>query len=117
MVWACAAAGVETKPEWKLDGLNLLPLLEGKAEHLARTDLFWKFGNDQFAVRGGDWKLVKVHADKGLFNLPKDISETTDRTAEQGKLAQDLKARWDGWETKNPSVNLKVAAEKKGKEQ
>ncbi|MCX6894694.1 MAG: sulfatase-like hydrolase/transferase [Verrucomicrobia bacterium] len=114
---ACAAAGVETKPEWKLDGLNLLPLLEGKAEHLARTDLFWKFGNDQFAIRGGDWKLVKVHADKGLFNLPKDISETTDRTAEQGKLAEDLKARWDVWETKNPTVNLKVAAEKKGKEQ
>lgn len=111
---ACAVAGVETKPEWKLDGLNLMPLLEGKTSHLDRTELFWKFGNDQFAIRNGDWKLVKVHADKGLFNLTKDISETTDRTAERGPYAQELKTHWDGWNAKNPNINLKAAAEKGG---
>jgi len=111
---ACAVAGVETKPEWKLDGLNLMPLLEGKTEHLARTELFWKFGSDQFAVRNGGWKLVKVHADKGLFDLDKDISEKVDRTAERAPFAQELKAHWDGWDAKNPAVTLKAAAEKPG---
>ena len=108
---AAAAAGVETKPEWKLDGLNLLPLLEGKTEHLARTELFWKFGADQFAVRNGDWKLVKVHADKGLFDLSKDIGETTDRAAERGPYAQEAKAHWDSWNAKNTAKSLKNASE------
>ena len=37
---ALAAAGVEIKPEWKLDGVNLLPYLSGQnsgAPHKALT--------------------------------------------------------------------------------
>ena len=40
---ALAAARVEASPEWKLDGVNLLPLLEGSTETLNR-ELFWRFG-------------------------------------------------------------------------
>jgi arylsulfatase A-like enzyme len=112
---AVAAAGVDAKSDWKLDGLNLLPLLEGKTNHLARTELFWKFGPTQFAVRNGGWKLVRVHADKGLFDLDKDISETTDHTADRGPLAQELKTHWDGWDSQNPKTSLKAAAESPAK--
>jgi len=110
---AVAVAGLETQPEWKLDGLNLLPLLEGKTNHLTRKEFFWKFGDTQFAVRNGDWKLVRVHNDKGLFDLATDISETTDHTAERGPFAKELKTHWDGWESQNQVVSLKSVAEDK----
>lgn len=110
-----AAAGVTIQPEWKLDGRNLLPLLEGKEEHLPRSEFFWKFGGDQFAVRNGDWKLVKVHADKGLFNLSQDISETTDHAAERDSSAQGLRAAWNQWEAQNVSISLKAVAKRKKK--
>lgn len=109
---AVAAAGIEAQPDWKLDGANLLPLLEGKAQHVQRSGFFWQFGDQQFATRNGDWKLVKVQQDKGLFNLPKDISETTDCTAGQGKLAEDMKTQWDAWASMNPKESLNVADKK-----
>lgn len=93
-----AAAGGEVKPEWQLDGVNLLPLLEGKAEHLAPRDLFFRFGV-QHAVRSGDWKLVK--ASKGmepmLVNLADDPGEQTDLSAKFPDKKKDLQARFDAW--------------------
>jgi hypothetical protein len=68
----------------------------------------WKFGEAQFAVRNADWKLVKVQADKGLYDVSKDIGETADRTAEQAKLAEDLKMQWDNWDARNAKVSLNV---------
>ena len=40
---ALAAAGTRVDPAWQLDGVNLLPLLEGKAEHLAPRELYFRF--------------------------------------------------------------------------
>jgi arylsulfatase A-like enzyme len=83
------------------DGVNLLPWLEGKAEPPAREHLFWKFGPTQFAVRGGDTKLVRVNNDKGLFNLHADIAETTDLMAKQPAEAKQLEAAWKKWDAGN----------------
>jgi arylsulfatase A-like enzyme len=110
-----AVAGIDTKPEWKLDGQNLMPLLEGKTNQLGRAGMFWKFGDAQYAVRTGNWKLVKVHADKGLFDLDKDIGETTDRTAERTRLAEDLKVQWDAWEARNPKMSLNAEGRKQAR--
>ena len=55
---ALAAAGVEVKPEWKLDGVNLLPYLTGEKTGAPHEALYWRFGR-QIAIRMGDWKLVK----------------------------------------------------------
>jgi arylsulfatase A-like enzyme len=95
---ALAAAGVEVKPEWQLDGVNLLPLLEGKAPTLEPRALYWRFGV-QYAIREGDWKLVK--ASKGmapmLVNLAADMGEQTDLAATQPEKAKELQAQWDQW--------------------
>ena len=48
-----AAAGVPPKPEWKLDGVNLLPFLEGKTTAAPHEALYWRFG-EQMAIRMGD---------------------------------------------------------------
>jgi arylsulfatase A-like enzyme len=95
---ALAAAGIEGKPEWKLDGVNLLPLLEGKSPKLDREALYWRFGV-QFAVRQGDWKLVKAAKDLKpvLVNLAADKAEAKDLSAEHPEKAKALLALWEKW--------------------
>ena len=95
---ALAAAGGDVKPEWQLDGVNLLPLLEGKTEHLAPRALYFRFGV-QSAVREGDWKLVKASKDMTpmLVNLATDPGEQTDLTAQQPEKARALQTLFDRW--------------------
>jgi arylsulfatase A-like enzyme len=54
---ALAAAGVTAQAEKPLDGVNLLPFLDGTRSDAPHEFLFWRFGN-QMAVRKGDWKLT-----------------------------------------------------------
>ena len=95
---ALAAAGAQVKPEWELDGVNLLPLLEGKADKLAPRPLFFRFGV-QYAVREGDWKLVKASKEMApmLVNLASDRGEQTDLTAKFPERAAALQKRYDDW--------------------
>jgi len=62
---ALAAAGVAARPEWKLDGVNLLPFLSGEKSGAPHEALYWRFGQ-QIAVRKGDWKLVKGAGSPGV---------------------------------------------------
>jgi arylsulfatase A-like enzyme len=99
---ALAAAGVAVRPEWKLDGVNLLPLLEGRTERLEREALFWRFGV-QYAVRAGDWKLVKASVDMQpmLVNLAADPGEKIDLAARHPDKVRELQALWDKWNAGN----------------
>lgn len=99
---ALAAAGGAPQPDWKLDGTNLLPLMEGKAEKLDRDTLYWRFGV-QYAVRQGDWKLVKAGLNQPvqLFNLKDDRNEKDDLAAKQPEKAKALQALWDAWNANN----------------
>lgn len=93
---ALAAAGATTSIP--LDGVNLLPLLEGKADKLAPRELYFRFGVQQ-AVRQGDWKLVKARKDMQpmLVNLATDPGEQTDLTAKEPEKAQALQKLFDQW--------------------
>jgi arylsulfatase A-like enzyme len=95
---ALAAAGVEVKPEWQIDGMNLLPVLEGKRPTLDRPGLYWRFGV-QFAVRHGDWKLVKASKEMrpALINLHSDPAEAKDLSADQPDRAKQMLAMWEQW--------------------
>lgn len=99
---ALAAAGASARPEWQLDGVNLLPLLEGKTDQPPHDALFWRFGV-QYAVRQGDWKLVKpsIHAAPRLFNVAADPGEKTDLAAQQPERVKQLQALWDAWNARN----------------
>jgi arylsulfatase A-like enzyme len=106
-----AAASVESRAEWKLDGVNLLPYLTGKQKGAPHEALYWRFGQ-QIAVRMGNWKLVKApgaNAAQGefqtnattegahLYNLAGDVGEQNNLAEkEPGKLKQ-LAAAWDKW--------------------
>ena len=109
---ALAAAGVTAKPEWKLDGVNLLPYLTGQNSGVPHEALYWRFGQ-QIAIRMGDWKLVKGVGSKGvegverqgkastegaeLYNLKQDIGEKIDLAQKEPAKFKELAAAWDKW--------------------
>jgi arylsulfatase A-like enzyme len=108
---AVAAAGGAVAADWKLDGVNLLPYLEGKAGGQPHPTLYWRFG-PQWAIRQGDWKLVQGYdyaaANQGpvyqtqvtppqLFHLADDLGETKDLAAQHPDRVKALQAAWQAW--------------------
>jgi arylsulfatase A-like enzyme len=75
-----------------------MPLLEGKVPKLDREALYWRFGV-QFAVRQGDWKLVKASKDMKpvLVNLAADKAEAKDLSSDHPERAEALRALWEKW--------------------
>lgn len=92
---ALVAADVKPVSAHPLDGVNLFPLLTGKTDKAPHDLLFWRVGRN-ITVRAGDWKLVRQQErGKGkpefqLFNLTKDVAETTDLKASEPALANKL---------------------------
>lgn len=111
---ALASAGVEAKPEWKLEGTNLLPYLDGGKTGAPHDSLYWRFGQ-QMAIRSGDYKLVRYDSNADtqtgstrqpvtsarLYNLARDLGETTDLSAAQPEKVAELQAKWDAWNQQN----------------
>lgn len=106
---ALAAAGVDAKPEWKLDGVDLVPYLSGKKNGAPHRVLYWRFG-PQMAIRRGDWKLVRpdravtgefadVAKEPMLFNLAEDVGEKNDLASKHSAKVKELQATWDQWNT------------------
>jgi arylsulfatase A-like enzyme len=92
-----AAAGVS---EPRLEGIDLFPILAGRAPQIERT-LFWRTnvgGQSQKAVRRGDWKLVVDGTHVFVFNIRADIGERQDLAHQQQDRARDLRALLAAWE-------------------
>ena len=86
-----AATGSPVPPEAKLEGINLIPLLQNGARPQERT-LFFRYTlptRRQRAVRQGDWKLMVDGPNQMLFNVATDPGERIDLAAAR----QDLVAR------------------------
>lgn len=95
---ALAAAGGALSPDWKLDGVNLLPFLTGEKAGPPHEALFWRYG-PQHAARKGDWKLLVQarQAAPQLYNLARDIGEAHDLAAEEPAKLKELQASYDQW--------------------
>ena len=99
-----AAAGVAAHPDYPLDGVSLLPVLDDPGATIAR-DLYWrmKFRN-QKALRSGDWKYLALDGDEFLFDLSKDQRERANLARRHpGRLAE-LRARYAAWEATLPPI-------------
>jgi arylsulfatase A-like enzyme len=95
---ALAAAGFTMSPDWKLDGVNLLPFLSGEKSGLPHETLYWRF-QDQHAIRRGDWKLVQTRTDPKphLYTLARDIGESTDLADKEPARLKELGDAWAAW--------------------
>lgn len=90
-------AGGQQLPLEHNDGISLLPLFKGEA--LGERTLIWHFphyanqgGEPSSIIRRGNWKLIHYYEDgrKELYNLSKDIGETTDLAAAYLDKVQEL---------------------------
>ena len=93
-----AAVGGTVEADWKLDGVNLLPLLAGETTSPPHETLYWRFGT-QRAIRQGDWKLLMGPDATAweLYNLAEDISEANDLAAQMPEQVAALTAAWEAW--------------------
>jgi hypothetical protein len=114
-----AAVGLTEKAEF--DGISLLELLTQNKIPAARP-LYWhqphymnQGSRPCGAIREGNWKLIE-HYENGqleLFNLEKDIGETTDVSAKEPNRVADLRGKLEKWRrevgaqanTPNPQFN------------
>ncbi len=108
---ALAAAGVEAKGDWKLDGVNLTPYLTGQKKGAPHEALMWRFGG-QMAIRMGEWKLVKAPgagaafaerrqrttvSGAHLYNLRDDVGEQVNLADKEPEKVKQLAAFWEKW--------------------
>ncbi len=98
----CAFGGLDSSQESELDGVNLLPVIEGKHTRLAPRDILW-FSGDSGALRRGDWKLVFNPKDgEQLFDLSVDPNETEDRSLAHPQITKNLLSTISQWRKNIP---------------
>ena len=77
--------------------MNLLPHLTGETSDSPHDLLYWRMG-DQFAVRKGNWKLVRNDEKSAqLYDLAADIGETTSLASRHPETLKDLESAWKAW--------------------
>ncbi len=100
-----AAAGAKPPSGQTLDGVNLLPVLQGKT--LPERPLFWHYphygnqgGAPCAAIRRGDWKLIEWYEDDRveLFNLSSDLGEQTDLSTKEPNRVAKLRDELHAWQ-------------------
>ena len=96
---ALAAAGVPAARDKPLDSVDLVPFLAGDASGVPHQRLFWRTGGGkQFAIREGDWKLVRQEGKPDeLYHLAEDLGEKADLAGTQPEIVQRLAAALQDW--------------------
>jgi arylsulfatase A len=92
-----AATRTPVPADARLEGIDLMPILEGRTPEVERT-LFWRVTGPrtQVAVRSGEWKLL-FDGRPMLFNLRADLGERNNLIGQRGDIAlrlQPLLAAW-----------------------
>jgi len=98
------AAGLPSRPQQHLDGVSLVPVLQGGV--LPERPLFWHYphysnqgGTPHGAMREGEWKLIEWYEDPRveLFNLRNDPGEHNDLAKQFSERAQAMRTRLESW--------------------
>jgi arylsulfatase A-like enzyme len=110
-----AASGAKPRETQPLDGIDMIPILTGKADPDADRPLFFRRRNidvaqgrnqiQQTAIRQGDWKLLRTYKpspnltyQSALYHIKEDIGEATNLIAEKPEKAKKLGELLDQWE-------------------
>ncbi|MCA9261609.1 MAG: sulfatase-like hydrolase/transferase, partial [Planctomycetales bacterium] len=93
-----AAGGANTTGT---EGVDLMPFLSGAQDGPVHEALFWRSTENRFAIRKGDWKLVKGgYSDPiSLFRLnPDGTGETVDLQQQYPEVFEELAVDFVNWE-------------------
>lgn len=86
----CSAANVKLPKNTHLDGVNILPFLQGGYANEEPHDYLYWYANRMGAVRSGKWKLYIEDNKHYLFDLEKDLSETTNVSHENPEVMKEI---------------------------
>ena len=95
-----ALTGTTVPADTRLDGINLMPILEGRAPVVDRT-VFWRTnagGHSQRAVRSGDFKLLLDGNSVLVYNVRTDLGERDDLASRRPDVARRLRPLLAAWE-------------------
>jgi arylsulfatase A-like enzyme len=93
---AAEAAEAQLPKDHQVDGVDLLAYLSGNRKGWPHDILFWRSGSNH-AVRKGDYKLVTMGTETGLYDLSSDIAESQDLSAEKPEILKELQQSFDQW--------------------
>ena len=76
-----------------VDGISILPLLQGKRQNTGKRILYWEFPGQQVAIRKGKWKAVSVNksSELELYDISKDPFEKNNLASRYPKIVNELK--------------------------
>lgn len=99
---AIALAGAKPDAAFPLDGVDLMPHVDGARQGAPHQTLCWAYERKQFAIRQGSWKLVVAEPEKGqtapgLFDLSRDPGETRDLSGDEPGRVEQMKTLWQTW--------------------
>jgi arylsulfatase A-like enzyme len=98
------SAGVSPDPDYPLDGLSLLPVLQAAGREFPRP-LYWRMNHrGQRALRDGDWKYLRVNGHDYLFNIPADERERANLAAREPARLAAMRAAWEAWNDTMPAI-------------
>ncbi|MGJ8644418.1 MAG: sulfatase family protein [Luteolibacter sp.] len=100
-------AGGEVPTDRVIDGHDILPLLEAKADAKSPYKAFF-YTHGGMAVRSGKWKLIKGKRG-GLFDLSIDVGEKNNLSKSHPEVVQRLESLIEGFNT-----SLKTASRPAG---
>jgi arylsulfatase A-like enzyme len=98
------AAGAKPHPDYPLDGVSLLKVLQQPTAVVER-DLFWRMKyRNQRAVRSGDWKYFASEDGEFLFDLSRDERERANLAKREPRRLAALRAKHAAWEQTIPAM-------------
>ena len=97
---AYAAAGGLPRKDLYLDGVDLLPYLEGSEKSPPHENLFWRAGSI-WAIREDNWKLIFAAERYWLYDLEQDIGEANNLVDQHPDIVKKLQKSYDQWNRAN----------------
>ncbi|MDE0179133.1 MAG: sulfatase-like hydrolase/transferase [Gammaproteobacteria bacterium] len=97
---AIAAAGGELPADRDIDGVDLVPYLNGSNSAKPHDRLFWRAGTI-WAARVGDWKLTYAADRYWLYDLSEDIGEMNNLADKRRDIVKTIKASYAQWNSGN----------------
>ncbi|HEX6406735.1 MAG TPA: sulfatase-like hydrolase/transferase [Gemmatimonadales bacterium] len=90
-----ALGGASADPRYPLDGMDLLPLCQGRPVRMERT-LFWRTLEED-AAREMAWKYLRTGEGELLFDIANDPGERADLAAYQPEKLTRLRTQFRAW--------------------
>jgi arylsulfatase A-like enzyme len=102
-------------PEQPLDGVDLLPFLDGKKSGDPHPTLAWEsnwFNKPDCALRRGNWKIVQMGTGAQgpllekweLYDLNTDIGEANNVATQSPEIVKELDAAYRKWRSQMPAA-------------